>query len=103
MKESMLIQTEPLSELVAEKIIEIIKDRGLIAGDQIPTELELIEMLGVGRSTVREAKKLWYPGGSWRSEGAGGPSSATIRRFPKILSGSPSRRTRSRPTGIFSP
>ena len=59
----MLIQTEPLSELVAEKIIEIIKDRGLIAGDQIPTELELIEMLGVGRSTVREAIKALVSGG----------------------------------------
>ena len=55
MENQMIIQTETLSEIVAEKITEIIKSRGLVAGDQIPTELELIEMLGVGRSSVREA------------------------------------------------
>ena len=57
MENQMIIQTETLSEIVAEKITEIIKSRGLVAGDQIPTELELIEMLGVGRSSVREAIK----------------------------------------------
>ena len=55
--ENYLIQTEPLSEYVAGKITEIIKDRGLQRGDQVPTETELIEMLGVGRSSVREAVK----------------------------------------------
>ncbi len=57
MENQMIIQTETLSEIVAERITEIIKDRGLGPGDQIPTELELIEMLGVGRSSVREAIK----------------------------------------------
>ena len=58
MSETLIAQAEPLSEIVASKIMEIIKSRGLVAGDQIPTELELIGMLGVGRSSVREAIKI---------------------------------------------
>ncbi|MBQ1906587.1 MAG: FadR family transcriptional regulator [Firmicutes bacterium] len=58
MPETLIAQAEPLSEIVANKIMEIIESRQLVAGDQIPTELELIEMLGVGRSSVREAIKI---------------------------------------------
>lgn len=47
--------SRPLLEQAADKIIELIIDRNLNAGDRIPTENELAELLNVGRSTIREA------------------------------------------------
>lgn len=44
-------------EKTSDNIIEIIKQRNLSEGDQLPNEFELAELLGVGRSTVREAIK----------------------------------------------
>ena len=48
----------PLSEQIAEKIIDLIKDQDLKPGDKLPNEFELADLLQVGRSTVREAIKL---------------------------------------------
>jgi DNA-binding FadR family transcriptional regulator len=42
---------------VQEAVKEIILDRGLTAGDPLPTESELMSQLGVGRNAVREALK----------------------------------------------
>jgi len=42
---------------VQEAVKEIILERGLTAGDPLPTESELMERLGVGRNAVREALK----------------------------------------------
>lgn len=39
-------------------IMELILERGLGPGDPLPTEHELVEELGVGRNTVREALKV---------------------------------------------
>lgn len=50
--------TMPLAEQIAEKINQLIIDQKLQEGDKIPTEFELMEILGVGRSTVREALKI---------------------------------------------
>lgn len=44
-----------LLEQSANKIIELIVDNNLNAGDKIPTEYELATLLNVGRSTIREA------------------------------------------------
>lgn len=46
----------PLSNRVAEYLIKWINDRGLQPGDKIPTELELTQILGMGRSSIREAQ-----------------------------------------------
>lgn len=40
---------------VAQQIVELIRELGLRPGDNMPTELELIERLRVSRNTVREA------------------------------------------------
>jgi GntR family transcriptional repressor for pyruvate dehydrogenase complex len=44
-----------LSEHVAEQIMALVHDEGLQAGDPLPTETELMERMGVVRSSVREA------------------------------------------------
>ena len=56
MDESMLTKKD-LTNSVADQIIQIILNKHLKAGDRIPTEVELMEMMGVGRNTVREAIK----------------------------------------------
>ncbi|GIH14541.1 transcriptional regulator [Rugosimonospora africana] len=43
---------------VQEAVKDIILRRGLVAGDPLPTESELMEELGIGRNSVREALKV---------------------------------------------
>lgn len=45
----------PVLDPLAGRILDLIRARGLRAGDPIPTELELIEHLSVSRNSVREA------------------------------------------------
>lgn len=40
---------------VAQQLLELIRTGALKVGDSLPSEKELVERLGVGRSTVREA------------------------------------------------
>lgn len=49
---------ESLTTVTADKIIAIIKENDMGPGEKLPTEYELAEKLGVGRSTLREAVKL---------------------------------------------
>jgi GntR family transcriptional repressor for pyruvate dehydrogenase complex len=49
------IQRSSASELVIKEILESIKSGALMPGDKLPPERELTKMLGVGRSTLREA------------------------------------------------
>ncbi|WP_413196534.1 GntR family transcriptional regulator [Pararobbsia alpina] len=44
-----------MSEKIQESLMAMIRERALKPGDQIPTEPELCELLGVGRSSLREA------------------------------------------------
>lgn len=46
------------SEQIAEALIQMIQEKSYQAGDRLPTEKELCELLGAGRNTVREALKL---------------------------------------------
>src|ERR1700709_337822 len=43
-----------MSEKIQESLRAMIRERALKPGDQIPTEIELCEQLGVGRSSLRE-------------------------------------------------
>lgn len=49
---------KPLTETAANEIIQYIISNALEAGDRLPNEFNLAEILGVGRGTVREAVKL---------------------------------------------
>lgn len=44
-----------LAETTADRIIELILQQNMQPGIKLPTEAELAKMLGVGRSTIREA------------------------------------------------
>lgn len=46
------------SEQIAGELIKMIQEKSYTAGDRLPTEKELCELLGAGRNTVREALKL---------------------------------------------
>lgn len=52
------LEVAGVAESVARRILELIKDGRLKPGDKLPTENELIKMLGVGRSSIREAKRM---------------------------------------------
>lgn len=49
------IKVEKVSDKISEQIIALIVDGKLKPGDKLPGERQLIEMLGVGRSSLREA------------------------------------------------
>lgn len=51
---------EPRSvvDVVAAQIRDLISNRGLTVGDQLPTERELCEAFGASRNTVREAMRI---------------------------------------------
>jgi GntR family transcriptional repressor for pyruvate dehydrogenase complex len=44
-----------LAQAVAQQLLELIQNRQLVAGDRLPSEMEMKEAFGVGRSTIREA------------------------------------------------
>lgn len=44
-----------LSEDVANRLRKMVDDRQWVAGQQLPTELKMIEMFGVSRTVIREA------------------------------------------------
>jgi GntR family transcriptional regulator, transcriptional repressor for pyruvate dehydrogenase complex len=48
----------PRAQAVADALRVIVRDRHLMPGDKLPSELELVETLGVGRSSVREGIQL---------------------------------------------
>ena len=52
------VQTVNTAEAIAHQIIRLIGEGVLKAGDKLPPEVELVKQLGVGRSSVREAKRL---------------------------------------------
>lgn len=46
------------AELTAQRIVKTIRDQSLSTGDPLPTETEMYQSYGVGRSTLREALRL---------------------------------------------
>ena len=53
------IKKTTIVEQVMEQIKALIASGAYKSGDKIPTELELAESFGVGRSTIREAIKIF--------------------------------------------
>lgn len=52
------MEKQTLGEIAAQKLLNMIQEEGFTAGDKLPTEAELVEFLGVGRNTVREALRV---------------------------------------------
>jgi len=50
----MPLETERLSDLVAEKLVQYIINNNLQPGDRLPSEKEFAECYAIGRTTVRE-------------------------------------------------
>jgi GntR family transcriptional repressor for pyruvate dehydrogenase complex len=71
-------------ELVAESLLALISERHLKPGDSLPTERELMEHYGVGRSSVREALRMLESKGLI----AGGSGAFTVADFRNPLNDS---------------
>jgi GntR family transcriptional repressor for pyruvate dehydrogenase complex len=70
-------------ELVLERIESQIVSGALSAGERLPPERELAELLGVSRPAVREALRVLEAQGAVRSQVGQGPGSGTtIDRLP---------------------
>lgn len=52
---SLPLRNDALHSAIKERIKSIIMERGLQTGDPLPTEVELVRLIGVSRNTVREA------------------------------------------------
>jgi GntR family transcriptional repressor for pyruvate dehydrogenase complex len=65
------IERRNVYELVAERLLERINERGLRPGDALPTERELTEVYRVGRSSVREALRMLQSSGVISPAGKG--------------------------------
>jgi GntR family transcriptional repressor for pyruvate dehydrogenase complex len=81
---------EPISrqktyEIVAERLLGLISSRHLGPGDAVPSERELVELYGVGRSSIREALRMLESKGVIRS-GANG--SFAVAAFGNTLNNS---------------
>lgn len=51
-------ENRPLAEVASQQLISFIVNNNLSAGDKLPNEFELADLIGVGRSTIREAVKV---------------------------------------------
>lgn len=54
------IEKRTVVELVMEKMKELIASKHFKVGDRIPPELELANMFGIARSSIREAMKIFH-------------------------------------------
>lgn len=72
-------------ELVAERLLALISSRRLGPGDMLPSERELVQLYGVGRSSVREALRMLESKGVIRS---GGNGSFAVAGFANTLNSS---------------
>lgn len=79
---------EKMSELIAREIVHDIVDRGLEPGAKLPSEGVMLEQLGVGRATLREALRILEVQGliGIRPGPGGGPvvAGATSKDFGRM-------------------
>jgi GntR family transcriptional repressor for pyruvate dehydrogenase complex len=78
------LSTEKVVDRVASELLRLIGTNQLSAGDKLLAEPELARQLGVGRSTVREAKQVLIARGFLKSRGKVGTyvAEAADRRVP---------------------
>jgi GntR family transcriptional regulator, transcriptional repressor for pyruvate dehydrogenase complex len=69
-------------ELVEERLLDLITAGRLEPGDGIPSERELAQLYGVGRSSIREALRMLESKGVIRSSGS---ASFTVAEFGNAL------------------
>ena len=53
-----ITRNKPLAQIAADHIVDYIMQGKVKKGERLPSEGELMEMLGVGRGTIREAIKI---------------------------------------------
>lgn len=51
-------EERPVYRQIAEQIRELIREGHLVPGERIPSELEMVEVYGCARGTVRQARAL---------------------------------------------
>jgi GntR family transcriptional repressor for pyruvate dehydrogenase complex len=66
-------------ELVAERLLDQIRDGHMTPGDVLPPERELVQSYGVGRSSVREALRMLESRGLIESRGDGAFAVSNLR------------------------
>ena len=78
-------------QLVADRLMAEIVEQGLGEGDPVPTEKEISDRFGVGRSSVREGLRMLESHGVIRLSGRGtyvvGPRQAAMARALTVLLG----------------
>ena len=52
------LESRSLAEQAADKIEQMIIENQWNPGDKLPNEMDMVEKLGVGRGTIREAVKI---------------------------------------------
>ena len=79
----MLLRVDkPLTRGVQEAVMRLIRERNYQPGEKIPTEAELGQLFGIGRSTLREAiGNLVEQGILQKSHGRG----TFLRQLPIVL------------------
>lgn len=77
-----------VAEVVRDAIEDLIIDRGLVEGDQLPNEREMLEEFGVARGTLREALRLLELQGVLRIKTGRGGGPIVSRPRPKDLADS---------------
>ena len=77
----MLLRVDkPLTRRVQEALLRLIRERNYQPGEKVPTEAELGQLFGVGRSTLREAiGNLVEQGILQKSHGRDFPKTAPYR------------------------
>ena len=59
------IQKSSTPEIIINEIMQHIKSGELKPGHKLPTERDMSQMFGVGRSSIREAIKGWFWPATW--------------------------------------
>ena len=61
------LKTESIVQRVINCLTEAMVTKQLKPGDKIPPEPELAATLGVARTSVREATKIWHTWAFWKA------------------------------------
>ena len=51
-------RAEKIPEILARRILRQITQRGMAAGDRLPSEAEMLAQFGAGRASLREALRI---------------------------------------------